>query len=86
MEAIALSLSVLENDDEIAEVSVWSSLSCLSKLPLEESLYFLFLLLNVLFEYQVLIRPLRALCKIQLDHGAVVHFNKEHEDEILLRT
>jgi len=34
----------------------------------------------------VLIRPLRALCKIQLDHGAVVHFNKEHEDEILLRT
>ncbi|XP_074628834.1 tRNA-uridine aminocarboxypropyltransferase 2-like isoform X2 [Acropora palmata] len=53
MEAIALSLSVLENDDEIAEV---------------------------------LIRPLRALCKIQLDHGAVVHFNKEHEDEILLRT
>lgn len=42
MEAIALSLSVLENDDEIAEVSVWSSLSCLSKLPLEESLYFFF--------------------------------------------
>ena len=26
MEAIALSLSVLENDDEIAEVSVWSLL------------------------------------------------------------
>ena len=49
MEAIALSLSVLENDDEIAEVSVWSSLSCVSKLPLDESHYFL--LLIVLFGY-----------------------------------
>ena len=37
------------------------------------------------FVQQVLIRPLRALCKIQLDHGAVVHFNKDHEDEIMLR-
>lgn len=52
IEAIALTLSFLENNDEIAET---------------------------------LIRPLRALCKIQLDHGAVVHLNKEHEDEILLR-
>jgi len=52
IEAIALSLAVLENNDEIAEA---------------------------------LIRPLRALCKIQLDHGAVVHLNKDHEDEILLR-
>ncbi|XP_073244458.1 tRNA-uridine aminocarboxypropyltransferase 2-like [Porites lutea] len=52
IEAIALSLSVLENNDEVAEA---------------------------------LIRPLRALCKIQLDHGAVVHFNKDHQDEILLR-
>lgn len=34
---------------------------------------------------QTLIRPLRALCKIQLEHGAVVHFNKENEDEIMLR-
>lgn len=34
---------------------------------------------------QILIRPLRALCKIQLEHGAVVHFNKENEDEIMLR-
>lgn len=52
IEAIALSLSLLEDNDEIAEA---------------------------------LIRPLRALCKIQLDHGAVVHFNKDHEDEIMLR-
>ena len=37
------------------------------------------------FVHQVLIRPLRALCKIQLDHGAVVHLNKDHEDEIMLR-
>ena len=34
---------------------------------------------------QTLIRPLRALCKIQLEYGAVVHFNKENEDEIMLR-
>ncbi|XP_058963546.2 tRNA-uridine aminocarboxypropyltransferase 2-like [Pocillopora verrucosa] len=52
VEAIALSLSILEKNEEIAET---------------------------------LIRPLRALCKIQLEHGAVVHFNKENEDEIMLR-
>lgn len=52
VEAIALSLSILEKNEEIAEA---------------------------------LIRPLRALCKIQLDHGAVVHFSKENEDEIMLR-
>lgn len=52
IEAIALSLAVLENNDEIGEA---------------------------------LIRPLRALCKFQLDHGAVVHSNKDDRDEILSR-
>ena len=101
IEAIALSLSLLEDNGEIAEVRVFIVYLAYILLVVVY-LVVKFLYVNILnltcrmrpknivilsccFVHQALIRPLRALCKIQLDHGAVVHFNKDHEDEIMLR-
>lgn len=99
IEAIALSLSLLEDNGEIAEVRVFIVYLAYILLVVVY-LVVKFLYVNILnlrmrpknivilsccFVHQALIRPLRALCKIQLDHGAVAHFNKDHEDEIMLR-
>lgn len=38
----------------------------------------LFLLLLLFFFNQVLLKPLKALCSFQLEHGAQIHHSKEH--------
>ena len=85
IEAIALSLSVLENNNEIAEVSGLNQIFLFCFCFCFVCFFFVFCFHFCVFHLQVLIRPLRALCKFQLDHGAVVHSNKDHRDEILLR-
>nr|CAB3240088.1 DTW domain-containing protein 2-like [Phallusia mammillata] len=65
LECAAIALSHAEQDTQIKEVSFPRKYLC-DFIPM----FFCY--------FQALLKPLRALCKFQLDHGAVVHQSKEY--------
>lgn len=77
LECAALTLSMLEQKEYIKEVTI---AMLFSTLVLYIIVRYLFDLSSSLFSHdvQVLLRPLKALCSFQLEHGAQVHHSKEH--------
>ena len=68
IESVAHAIAWLDSAPDIVEVRIHTT-----------DYYFY---VNNVSLFQTLVRPLRALCQHQLDHGAVVHHSKDHPDYI----